>query len=139
MTTPFGPTVIRRAPVNVATRTVFEEIAGVRMPSPLTPPEDPVDIDASPFVGTYERASVRLEVLAADADHPSPRLRTTVTGTLAELAPEPTKEYPMVAVGPDLFVIRSPEARTWTPVTFYSLPTGERYLHFGARATRRVD
>jgi hypothetical protein len=27
---------------------------------------------------------------------------------------------------------------TWFPVTFYSLPTGERYLHFGARATRRV-
>ena len=45
----------------------------------------------------------------------------------------------MVAVGPDLFVVRSPEAETWIPVTFYSLPTGERYMHFGARATRRVD
>ena len=26
------------------------------------------------------------------------------------------------------------------PVTFYSLPTGEQYVHFGARATpKRVD
>jgi hypothetical protein len=27
---------------------------------------------------------------------------------------------------------------TWIPVTFYSLPTGERYLHFGVRATPKV-
>ena len=61
-----------------------------------------------------------------------------MTGTLAELAPEPPKEYPMVAVGPDLFVVRPPESGLWMPVTFYSLPTGEPYLHFGARATPRV-
>jgi hypothetical protein len=119
-------------------REVFEEVAGVHMPRPLTAPESPVDVDARPFLGTYERASVRLEVLAADARQPT-RLRTTVTGTLAELEPEPPKEYPLVAVGPNLFVVRPPEAETWIPVTFYSLPTGERYVHFGARATRRVD
>ena len=110
----------------------------MRMPHPLTPPETALEVDASPLVGIYERASVRLEVLAADAEHPTPTLRTTVTGTLAELEPEPPQEYPMVALGPDLFLVRPPEAETWMPVTFYSLPTGERYLHFGARATRRV-
>ena len=52
-------------------REVFEEVAGVRMPAPLSPPEEPVDVDPSPFLGTYERASVRLEVLAADAEHPT--------------------------------------------------------------------
>jgi CubicO group peptidase (beta-lactamase class C family) len=119
-------------------REVFEEVAGVRMPHPLTPPEAALEVDAAPHVGLYERASVRLEVLAADAEHPTPTLRTTVTGTLAELEPEPTREYPMAALGPDLFLVRPPEAETWFPVTFYSLPTGERYLHFGARATRRV-
>ncbi len=120
-------------------REVFEQVAGLRMPAPLSPPEEPVEVDPSPFLGTYERASVRLEVLAADAEHETARLRTTVTGPLAELAPEPPKEYAMVAVGPGLFVVRPPEAETWFPVTFYSLPTGERYMHFGARATRRVD
>ena len=103
-----------------------------------TPPDEPVEVDASPFVGTYERASVRLELLAADAEHPMARLRTTVTGTLAELEPEEPKEYDLVPVGPDLFVVRPPESDMWFPVTFYSLPTGERYLHFGARATPRV-
>ena len=31
------------------------------------------------------------------------------------------------------------EAETWAPVTFYTLPTGEEYLHFGARATPKVS
>ncbi len=30
----------------------------------------------------------------------------------------------MVAVGPDLFVVRPPESRMWFPLTFYSLPDG---------------
>jgi CubicO group peptidase (beta-lactamase class C family) len=120
-------------------REVFEEVAGVRMPLPLTPPDPALDVDVSAHVGTYERASVRLEVLAPDGEHATPRLRTTITGPLAELEPEPTKEYPMLALGSELFLVRPPEAETWFPVTFYTLPTGERYLHFGARATRRVS
>ena len=119
-------------------REVFAAVAGVVMPHTITPPAEPVVVDASPFVGIYERASVRLEVLAADAEHETARLRATVTGTLAELAPEPPQEYAMVPLGPELFVVREPEAETWMPVTFYALPTGERYMHFGARATRRV-
>ncbi len=119
-------------------REIFEALAGVDMPHPLAAPEEPVEVDASPFVGTYERASVRLEVLPADAQHPLARLRTTVTGTLAELEPEPPREYEIVPVGPDLFVVRPPESGMWYPVVFYSLPTGERYLHFGARATPLV-
>ena len=119
-------------------REIFAEVVGVRMPHSLTPPDEPFEVDPRPFVGTYERASVRLEVLAPDAENAMARLRTTVTGDLAELSPEPTKEYPMVPVGPNLFVVRPPEAETWMPVTFYSLPSGEPYMHFGARATRRL-
>jgi hypothetical protein len=97
---------------------------------------EPVTVDVTPYVGTYERASVRTEVEVTDD---GPLLRTTITGPLAELEPDPVTEYPMVPVGPDLFVIKPPEAETWLPVTFYALPTGERYVHFGARATPRVD
>jgi CubicO group peptidase (beta-lactamase class C family) len=119
-------------------REIFAAVAHVAMPHSITPPAEPVTVDASPFVGTYERASVRLEVLPADSEHETARLRTTVTGVLSELAPEPPQEYDMMPVGPNLFVVRAPEAETWMAVTFYALPTGERYMHFGARATRQV-
>jgi hypothetical protein len=66
-------------------------------------------------------------------------LRTTVLGPLAELTPDPVSQYPMIAVAPNLFVVREPQARTWIPVTFYSLATGEKYVHFGARATPKVS
>ena len=47
--------------------------------------------------------------------------------------------YPLHAIGQDLYVVREPEAQTWVPITFYALATGERYLHFGARATPKVS
>jgi dipeptidyl aminopeptidase/acylaminoacyl peptidase len=117
-------------------REIFVEVTGVEMPRPLTPPTESVTADLDPWLGTYERASIRMEVFSGDD---GPRLRTTVTGPLAELVPDPVEEHPLVAVAPDLFVVRAPETETWTPVTFYALPTGERYVHFGARATPKVD
>ena len=117
-------------------REIFGELAGVEMPRPLTPPSEPVEVDVGPRLGTYERAGARLEVLGP-VD--GPVLRTTVTGPIAALISEPTHEYPMVAVAEDLFVVRDPDARTWTPMTFYDLPTGESYLHFGVRATPKTN
>lgn len=116
-------------------REIFAEVAGVAVPMALAPPDRPVAVAVGAYLGTYERASVRLEVLPAGD---SARLRVTVLGPLAHLMPEPVEEYPMVPVEPDLFVVRPPETETWVPVTFYSLPTGERYVHFGGRATPRV-
>ena len=75
---------------------------------------------------------------AGDID--GPVLRTTITGPLAELTPDDlVHTYPMTAIGQDLYVVREPEAQTWVPITFYALATGERYLHFGARATPKID
>jgi hypothetical protein len=115
-------------------REIFAEVAGVEMAHPFTPPEEPVEVDVTPYVGTYARSSVRMEVLAE-----GPTLRTTILGPLAEMVPDPVEEYEMVPVGPALFAVKPPEAETWAPVTFYELPTGERYVHFGVRATPRVD
>ncbi|MEU4292843.1 serine hydrolase [Kribbella sp. NPDC026596] len=117
-------------------REIFAEVAGVDMPAPLAPPAEPVTVDITPYVGGYERASVRMEVEATDD---GPLLRTILTGPLAELQPNPVEEFPMVPVGPGLFVVKPPSAETWLPVTFYALPTGERYVHFGVRATPRAD
>ncbi len=116
-------------------REIFAELADVAMPDPIEPPATPVDVPVEPYAGTYERAGVRIEVLAGDG---TPVLRTTVTGPLAHLVPDPVSEYPMTPVAPGLFVVREPDAQTWTPVTFYELRGGEKYLHFGARATPKA-
>ena len=119
-------------------REIFAEVADVDMATPFAPPAEPAEVDIAPYVGTYERSSVRMEVLAPTGGG-SPTLRTTVLGPLAEMVPDPVDEYPLMPVGPALFAVRPAGADTWAPVTFYELPTGERYVHFGVRATPRVD
>jgi dipeptidyl aminopeptidase/acylaminoacyl peptidase len=112
---------------------IFAEVAGVAMPTPLAPPADEAAADITPWLGTYERASVRMEVLAE-----GPTLRVTATGPLAELIDRPSEEYAMIAIEPDLFVVRPPDTETWNAVLFYTLPTGARYVHHGGRATPKA-
>jgi CubicO group peptidase (beta-lactamase class C family) len=116
-------------------REIFAELAGVSVPHRLEPPERPVTVDLTPYLGRYDRASVSMEILD-QAD--GPKMRATISGPLAEMMPDTVTEYPMVAVAEDLFVARDEESKAWIPMTFYRLPTGELYLHFGARATPKV-
>ncbi|HEY4459112.1 MAG TPA: serine hydrolase [Pseudonocardiaceae bacterium] len=113
---------------------ILAEVADVDLPRPLTPPAEPVDVDLTPWLGSYERASTRMDVLAD-----GPTLRVTTTGPLAALVPDPIQEFALVAVKPGLFVVRQPETETWVPVLFYTLPDGARYVHHGGRATPKVD
>ncbi|MEV3858838.1 serine hydrolase [Streptomyces sp. NPDC050095] len=117
-------------------REIFAELADVAMPAPLAPPAGPNTADIQRHTGRYEREGARIEILQG-AD--GPRLRHTVTGPLAALVPQTVQEAALVPVSDDLFVVRLPGTRSWTPVTFYSLPTGEPYLHFGVRATPKVS
>jgi len=117
-------------------REIFTELAGVAMSPPLAPPAEPVAADIEPWLGRYERASVEVTVLAEEG---RPRLRTTITGPLAAMLPDPTEEHELIPVGPELYVARDPEVQTWMPVMFYRLPDGQRYVHFGARATPKVS
>ncbi|WP_327000876.1 serine hydrolase [Dactylosporangium sp. NBC_01737] len=116
-------------------REIFAEAAGLAMPHPIAPPAEPVQVAFQRYLGTYERASVRIDVLDRDG---GPLMRTTITGPIAELIPDPVTEYPMVPVEEHLFLVKEPSAQNWAPVTFYTLPTGEPYLHFGVRATPKV-
>jgi dipeptidyl aminopeptidase/acylaminoacyl peptidase/CubicO group peptidase (beta-lactamase class C family) len=118
-------------------REIFAELAGVEIPAAFAPPETPAEVDIAQYVGKYARSSVEMDVYVGDDG--APHLRTTLLGPIAEMVPDPVEEHPMVPVGPGLFAVRPPEMETWAPVTFYELPTGERYLHFGVRATPRVD
>lgn len=118
-------------------REVFAELAGVDLPERFAPPAsvDPAVADVSPYVGRYERSSVVMEV----EDGPDgPIVRTTLTGPLAELEDDPVDTYPLVPVAQGLYAVRPEGIETWMPVTFYELATGERYVHFGVRATPRV-
>lgn len=117
-------------------REIFAELSGVRMQEPVQPPAEPVDVDITPYIGTYERASVRTEVYVGDDG--DPMMRTTVLGPLAELEPDPVDEYTLTALSENEFALREPGTQTWVTVTFYALPTGEEYVHFGARATPKV-
>src|SRR5690606_11396293 len=103
-------------------REIFAELSGVRMQEPVEPPAEPLDVDITPFLGTYERASVRMEVLTG-AD--GPILRTTLLGPLAELEPNPVDEYALTPISDGVFAVRDPGTQTWVTTTFYALSTGE--------------
>ena len=116
-------------------REIFAELSDVQMQHPVQPPAEPVDVDIAPYLGTYERASVRSEVYVGDD---GPMLRTTVIGVLADLVPDPVDEYALTPISDGVFALREPGTQTWMTVTFYALDSGEEYLHFGARATPKV-
>jgi hypothetical protein len=124
-------------------REIFAELAGVEMPAAIQPPpvpaeNGPAEADITPHLGRYERAGVLIEVLPGTDKTDGPTLRTTVTGPIAELMPDPVQEYAMTPAAAGQWLVREPGTQTWAPVTFYALPTGEKYLHFGVRATPKA-
>ncbi|MDT0157966.1 serine hydrolase domain-containing protein [Microbacterium sp. ARD32] len=118
-------------------REIFDELAGVRMAGTLEPSPDAV-ADVTPYLGAYERASVRMEVLPAQEPGEQPILRAISTWSIDDGESEVT-DFPLHAVEPGLFATRAPGTETWMGVKFYTLPTGEEYVHFGARATPKVS
>lgn len=115
-------------------REVFRDLAGVEMATPLVPPDEPVDVDVTPYTGTYRRNLVTLEV---SSDPAGPRMRATIDQSDLGMDEE-VKELDLVPVRDGLFLVRDTGEETWTPVTFYSLDDGAPYLHFGVRATPKV-
>lgn len=115
---------------------IFAEIADVRVPAGLVPPEEPFADDFAEFEGVYDRAGVRTEIFREDDGL---RMRTTLNGPLAALLPDPVQENDLVPVRPGEFVMRPEGEQGWHAVVFYSLPTGERYMHYGVRAAPKVS
>ncbi|MHC5797072.1 serine hydrolase [Lacisediminihabitans sp. FW035] len=116
---------------------IFLDLVGVPLQPSLAVPEMAVTVDIAPHVGVYERASVRMEILT---DERGPVMRTTILGPLAALEADPTEDLVMTSVLPGLFAVRPEGMDSWIPVTFYELPGGEQYVHYGARATpKRKD
>ncbi|MEV0280513.1 serine hydrolase [Streptomyces sp. NPDC050610] len=116
-------------------REIFAEVAGVAVPTPLAPADRPPAVDAARQAGVYERAGARADIAFTNGKL---TLSHTVTGPLAAYETSPAREAELIPVGDGKFVFLMPGTRTWVPVTFYTLETGEQYVHYSARATPKV-
>ena len=118
-------------------REIFTETAGVRPPRPLEPADPAVQVDFQAHVGQYERNGYTFDVFELEG---RPWMRMTLWGDLTQYIDKTVYEYelrPWDESG-DRFVVYIEEAKKWSPVTFYTLPTGERYMLYALRATPRV-
>ena len=67
-------------------------------------------------------------------------LRTALSGPIAGLEGAEPETHELLPVGPALFALQPEEGvENYYPVRFYTLPTGESYLHYGARATPKKN
>ncbi|MBB5895548.1 CubicO group peptidase (beta-lactamase class C family) [Kutzneria kofuensis] len=115
-------------------REIFAELAGVEMARQPVPPAEPLGLLPTDYVGVYERAGQRTEVVIDDG---KPVLRVTTLGKLAEYVSDPVEELPMVAFEPDVYLVPLTGSDHWLPVSFYTLADGSPYLHFCGRASAR--
>jgi CubicO group peptidase (beta-lactamase class C family) len=114
---------------------LMRELCGITMPPPLSPPDDPPQVETEAYAGTYERLGVRYEL---DVSGQGLAGKVISTGPLAELDPDPVEEITLVPIGDGVFATKDPDEDTWTPMVFYQLDDGSPYLHSGARATPKV-
>lgn len=115
---------------------VLGALAGISVPPPPQPLDDPPAFDGSRYVGRYERVSERTEITDEDGEL---RARFTVTGPLADLVPHPTREYVLHPAGEDRFVYRDEGMDTWLSLVFFELGDGTPAIHTGGRATPKVS
>lgn len=122
-----------RALFNELYSEIFAGLAGITLPTPVAPPYPPVDVELAPYVGTYERVGVRLEVSEGESGL---HVVMTPTGMMAQATP--TQDVDLVAVDADgLFATQLPGSDDWTTVKFYQV--GDKpYVHFGVRATPKT-
>jgi CubicO group peptidase (beta-lactamase class C family) len=114
---------------------LMQELCAIRMPSPLSPPDEPPDVETETYAGTYERLGIRYEL---EADGHGLSGKTISTGPLAEIDPDPVEKLTLVPVSEGVFASKDDDEDTWTPMVFYELADGSPYLHHGARATPKV-
>jgi CubicO group peptidase (beta-lactamase class C family) len=117
---------------------LLAETAGVRLPPPPVPSESPPAVEATSYVGRYDRAGASIEVVARDGSLVAIQ---TVTGLGSEMAPEPV-ELSLVPFEAEreVFLTQYPALKgAWLPVRFTTLADGRRCLHIGGRATPRAD
>lgn len=115
---------------------IFAELANIEMPTGYGPPEEPYLADFSEIYGTYDRAGVTMEFFEEDG---KPKLRSTLTGPLAKLLPDPVEEHWITPVRANEFALRPAGTQNWQSMVFYKLDNGQQYVHYGVRAAPKVS
>ncbi|MDX8049907.1 LpqB family beta-propeller domain-containing protein [Lentzea sp. BCCO 10_0798] len=114
---------------------IFAELADLDMPMPRVPAAEPPAVDNALYLGRYERASMILDIVEGENGL---QLDVTPTGPMADMFPKPPA-VDLVPAGDGRFLYLWPDSRSWSSLVFYSLPTGEQYVHMGVRATPKVS
>lgn len=114
-------------------RALFDELAGVPMPSVPKPSAEPPSVDLDRLVGTYARLGSETEVRVEDG-----RLVATVKGTGEMAALSPPQTLTLVPLSEDTF--HTSLMGQETVVQFLEFDRGGRptYLHAGGRSSRRA-
>jgi CubicO group peptidase (beta-lactamase class C family) len=116
---------------------IFSELAGVELPARPEPIAGDVEIDAAQYVGRYVREGIEM---AVEPDDGGLKLVMRATGELAaSMGDQEPTTMELRRFDGDAFVAREKADEPWTPAVFFTLPGGRRYLHFGVRATPRMD
>jgi CubicO group peptidase (beta-lactamase class C family) len=118
-------------------REALAELCQIDLPARLEPPSEPVSLDLAPYIGRYKREGIEIAI-SERAEGGLTASVHNVSGLAAELGAEPT-EIRLVPLKADLFVGQAPGDEAWTPAVFFELSNGQRYLHFGARATPKIS
>ena len=114
---------------------IFVELAGVAVPRRPEPAPGAVVTEPERFVGRYAREGVEMTVRpSADGGL---ELAARSTGPLAEGRPD-APPMQLLPYHGDVLLAKGPTDEAWTAAVFFDLD-GQRYLHFGARATPRLS
>jgi len=113
----------------------FAELGGVETPSRPEPSTSAAPVDPARFVGRYVREGIEMTI--REGEDGVLRLQTKNTSPIAAALPVP-QEVELLPYEDDvLLATGGGEDDTFTACVFFDLD-GERYVHTGARATRRV-
>jgi hypothetical protein len=112
---------------------VLREVAGIGLP-PLPDVDESLPIEAARYLGVYERAGARIEIVANGAG-----IGARIRAIWFSMAPDPPA-LALRPIGGDRFRLSFPNAATDTIVGFAdaAAPGGARFVEMQGRAHPRV-
>jgi CubicO group peptidase (beta-lactamase class C family) len=118
-------------------RDVLAEHADLELKPRIEPVDGASGGDRSTQAGTYVRAATTMRF--AESGESGLTLTITDTSGLGDVLDDnEDRVVELLPVGPDTYAVQLPGAESWTPVVFFTLDDGSRFVHFGARATART-
>lgn len=121
---------------SVLVRELLAELAGVRMPEPFGPPEQPIDADIAPFAGVYRREGVVITVSERDG---KPHLFYEFVDDMKDVSP--TLDVDLTAVSDTVWAGTGAGpsfSEGYMPVVFATLLDGTECCYVGMRAAPKV-